>query len=424
MVADKVRRDPPQPGQATALEVERFDAEHPKKPLPTLELSTTTLDDAMARLTEFESPDAPVVSLYWDVPADPGQIKAGVASLKDLAKTVREHAMGDGVSHEASASLRADADRIADLEGLVAALHGRTLALFLCHHQGLEQAVVLPGGVAEMVEIDARPFIRPLVEVKQEAHRYAVVVVDREHGTLFDFYLGELVAVERQDGRALRNPNYAPNDSEYGVHHKEEELLKRHYRETAAALAAFVQEKGIDLVVVGGHQESVPGFLDALPKDLREMVVGTFALDRDAMTPGLIREAAQRAVDEYERREEEELLSQALDAAAAGGRGAVGLEWCLLATNERAVDCLLVDAGATAPGRVCDRCGWLGTGGDTCPVDGNATRAVPDVINEMVRQVVDSSGRVVHLHGYNRLGEDLTAALLRFAVPKPEALQA
>jgi peptide chain release factor subunit 1 len=79
-----------------------------------------------------------------------------------------------------------------------------------------------------------------------------------------------------------------------------------------------------------------------------------------------------------------------------------------------------VQADASAPGRVCDRCGWLGLVGDTCPVDGEPTRPTPDVIDDMATRVLDAGGRVEHVHADTPLRDHTVAALLRFPVPRPD----
>lgn len=412
-------RDPPSPGRAASVEAQPIDLEHPKRPLPPVTLSTKPLDRAVEDLKELRSPDIPVVSAYWDVPADLGMLKGGVSALKDLVRPVRERAHTSELSHAARMSLLADADRMLELEHLVPGLQGRSLAFFRCSAHGFEEAVAAPGGLADRVEIDATPFLRPLISVVEESHRYAVAVVGREDARLFEFYLGVLDAKEREHGRALRNPNYAEGDKEYGVHRKAEELAKRHYRRTAELLQRMVQEDGVELVVLGGHHDVVSAFSEELPAELRRKVVGSFVIDPHTMTPASARDEAQRAVDEYERQEEVTLVQQAMERVVAGGLGALGLEWCLLAATELAVDTLLLEATALVPGVVCDRCGWLAREGVECPIDGTPTRAVPDVLDEMATRVLDSSGRVEHVHVETALRDHLVAALLRFPVPDP-----
>jgi hypothetical protein len=155
-----------------------------------------------------------------------------------------------------------------------------------------------------------------------------------------------------------------------------------------------------------------------LPPALRTMVVGTFVIDPHTMTPATARDAAQVAVDAYEREEERRLVDQAIERVATGGLGAVGLEWCLLAAGELAIEHLLIQADATTPGRVCERCGWLGLTVGECPIDGAPTRETPDVIDEMATRVFGSSGHIEHVHADTPLREELVAALLRFPVPR------
>ncbi|MGZ4716898.1 MAG: baeRF10 domain-containing protein [Acidimicrobiales bacterium] len=419
MNAKKRDRDPPPVARSAVVETERVDPEHPMRPLPPVTVSARSLEEAVHHLETVESTAAPIVSVCWPVPADPGQLKAARARLVDLVKLVRERAESDEVSHEARMSLRADADHVLELDQLAPKLQGRTLVFFRCNHLGFEEAVVAPGGLPARIVLDATPFIRPLLEVLDEAHRYAVVVVDREHGWLFEFYLGELEAQARTEGQAPRKPNYAAGDKEHGIHHKVQELAKRHYRETADALQQLVQDDGIELVVVGGHEDTVPAFIDRLPHDLQSKVVGTFVIDPHTMTPTTALDAAQEAVDAYERHEEEMLVDRALERVAIGGLGAVGLQWCLLAVDELAVQHLLVQADAITPGRACDRCGWLGLAGGECPIDGEPTRETPDVLDEMAARVLRSSGHIEHVHADTPLRDELVAALLRFPVPRP-----
>jgi peptide chain release factor subunit 1 len=186
-----------------------------------------------------------------------------------------------------------------------------------------------------------------------------------------------------------------------------------------------MQKRDAELLILGGHTEIIPEFVPFLSKPLQQKVAGTFAIDPNTMSPGQVREHADAIVEAYERGEESRLVGEAFERVAAGGLGAVGLEWCLLAVNEHAVELLLVNDDDTAPGRACDNCGWLGldeagTAGAeaVCPVCGAATRPTPDVIDEMAEKVVDTSGRVEHVYAETQLPDQVVAAFLRFPVPR------
>jgi len=176
---------------------------------------------------------------------------------------------------------------------------------------------------------------------------------------------------------------------------------------------------GAELLIVGGHQETVAEFTPVLPHHLQPRLAGTFVIDPSTMSPGQVRERADEVVDAYERDEERRLVQEALERVAAGGLGTMGLEWCLMAANEHAIQLLLVHDGEEAPGRMCDSCGWLGLEGEECPVDGQRTHKTTDVIDEMAALVVDTSGRVEHVYADTPLSQHTVALFLRFPVADP-----
>jgi hypothetical protein len=165
VAADSLDRDPP-PARAATVIASRVDPEHPKRPLPPITLTAKPVGDAIQTLLGFESPGAPVVSVYWSVSEDPGRLKGAKSGLHDLVRAVRDRADSHDVPHADRASLRADAGRILELEELVPALQGRTVALFRCSQRDFEEAVVLPGWVRDRIALDATPYLRPLLAVR------------------------------------------------------------------------------------------------------------------------------------------------------------------------------------------------------------------------------------------------------------------
>src|SRR6266566_2491420 len=59
-----------------------------------------------------------------------------------------------------------------------------------------------------------------------------------------------------------------------------------------------------------------------------------------------------------------------VDKAAMGGLATVGLANCLWGGTLAAIQALVVEEEATAPGVVCDQSGWLALSGDICPLCG------------------------------------------------------
>ena len=52
---------------------------------------------------------------------------------------------------------------------------------------------------------------------------------------------------------ALRKLNFAYGKQEHKVHHKAEELAKRHHRRVVTMLDDLRRAEGFDLLAVGGH---------------------------------------------------------------------------------------------------------------------------------------------------------------------------
>jgi peptide subunit release factor 1 (eRF1) len=376
------------------------------------------------RLLHFSTEDAPVLSVYLGVPADPGELRGVESRLHSILKPVRELAASQDLAHDERESLRHDLDCVLELAGRVRELQGHGVAVFASNRADLYEEIVLPRRVRDRAVVDATPYLRPLLAVLDESHRYCVVVVDREQAWMYEFYMGELEDASRVRGRALRKPDYAggwQGYKEHAVHDKAQQLARRHYRDTAGRVDEMMRRTGAELLVVGGHEETVAEFRHFLPHQLQSRIAGTFVVDPGKMSPGQVRERADEVVNAYERDEEKRLVDEVLGQVGARDLAAAGLEWCLMATNEHAVQLLLVHDDAQAPGRACDNCGWLGLEGEECPVCGQPTRKAPDVIDEMSATVVDTGGHVEHVYVDTPLEQHVVAASLRFPVPDPSA---
>jgi len=377
------------------------------------------------RLLNFRSADAPVLSIYMAVPAGSGRREMR-SWLLALMKGACELAESEGLDHRSRQSLRSDIGRVLELETRGVDYGGHAVAVFACGGAGLYEEIVLPRHVRDRAVVDTAPYLRPLLAILDESRRYCTVVVDRARSWVYEFFMGELqgattVADPGPRGRE-RTLERAPGDGR--VDHRPELAAHRLFRETADVADEVVRSTGAELLVVGGHEETVAAFLPFLPQNLRSQLAGTFVIDPRTMTPGLARACAEQIMDEYERSEEERLIREALERVATGGLGAAGLAWCLDAVNQEAVQLLLVDEGAEVQGSACDNCGWLGLDGRACPVCGGNTRPAPDVIDEMAAAVIGASGRVDHVRPPTALSEHLVAAFLRFPVPRSPAAAA
>ncbi|MCW2632640.1 MAG: hypothetical protein JWR88_1602 [Pseudonocardia sp.] len=304
--------------------------------------------EAISSVLRLDGKGLPIVSLYVCVPVDPSDQHAAHARVHSLLDEVRPMAQNHELGHETMMSLRGDVERI---EQAVQEEHWPPggVALFSCSGRGFFRELQLPREVRDRVVVDSTPWVRTMVAILDEYHRCCVVVVDKGKARMWELYQDELTELGKVRDRWLRNPSGIVEDR---AQNKADELAKRHYRNTVANLVELFEAEPFDLVVVGGHHYELPAFLDELPRELSERLAGTFAIDPTTVTAGDIRDQAGALVERYERDEERRLVAEVVERVAAGGRASLGLDDTLWAGSVAAVDKLLVQEGATAPGVV------------------------------------------------------------------------
>jgi len=375
------------------------------------------------RVVRFHGGGLPVVSVYLGVAADPAA-RAIRTHASSLLHEIRPLADDQSLEHEARMSLRGDISRIQERVGAGRVEPG-ALALFSCSGAGLFEEVQLPRAVRDRIFVDATPRVRPMLAVLDEYHRCCVVLLDKAFAQVWELHLGELRDVREVQDTALRKPDYGGwhGLSEHRVRNKADNLARRHYRRVATLLDELFRADRYELLAIGGHEHELPEFMEFLPHNLRSKVAGTFNIDPKTMTTAEVRQNAEAIVDRYEREEERRLVAEVLERAATGRPAAIGLERCLWAGSVAAVERLLVQDGAVAPGVVCDESGWLATSGETCVLCGRRTRRTPDVIDELVEAVIDGGGSVEHVRADTELKEHAVVAWLRFPLPPEPASQ-
>ncbi len=290
-------------------------------------------------IVSFRANGLPVVSLYCRV--DPGasqrEVRAQVDSLLDQ---IRPLAKDRDLDHRYRLSVRADIERIKD------ALGGErwppaTIAIFSCSGRDLYEEIPLPRRVREQVMADATPLVRPMLAVLGEYYRSCVLVVNREEAPVWEMYQDQMREVETATD-PLRKAGNTGTRAEDPIQNRVDEQSKRHFRRVAQVIDQLLRTDGYDVLVVGGHEYELGEFFRLLPHELRGRVAGTFWADPAATPVAEIRRSAQDVVQCYQREQDQRLVDQVLELAAAGGLAALGPEDCLWAGSMSAIDTLLL----------------------------------------------------------------------------------
>jgi peptide chain release factor subunit 1 len=246
-----------------------------------------------------------------------------------------------------------------------------------------------------------------------------VVFIERGEARLFELYQDEMREVLTHRDRTLR-AKHMPAFIEARLRNKAEELTKRHFRDVIATLDRVFRTEGFDMLAIGGQRHEIPRFTDLLPLHLRDRVAGTFPVDKHPTGTEHIRRCAMTIMQEHEHDQQRRRVAEVVEGVAIGGRSALGIDDCLWAGVLAAVDALLVEDGAVAPGVVCDNCSWMAVNGTQCPQCGRDLRPVPDILDELVEAVIEEGGSVTHVQVPTELSKHLVGAVLRFVLaPRP-----
>ncbi|MGV9254194.1 baeRF10 domain-containing protein [Streptomyces sp. NPDC003697] len=368
------------------------------------------------RILRLRGNGLPLVSLY--VPVNPGvsgrqEFDSRISSLLGRIRPFAEDASAE---HAVRLSLRGDMARIGKTL-IEEPVRSGTIAVFSCAGRDIYEQVWLPRRTREKFVVDADPYVRPLLGVLDEYYRTGAVVVDKSVGQVWEYHLDEVRELEAIRDRVLGKHAYADAYAEYHVRNKADELSKKHYRRLVGELKQLFAGGGYDLLAVGGQAHEVSVFVNFLPRELTDRLVGTFTLDRETATPEDLRQKVRELVADHAVEEQRRLVGEILETKAARRPAAVGLDETLWAASLAAIRTLAVDGQAVVPGFVCDRDGLLTRTGKTCPLCGEALREVPDVLDELTEAVIDDGGGVRHVDTETELRTQQAGALLRFALP-------
>jgi len=350
----------------------------------------------VTRLLGIRARDRGIVSVYLTVPLDPAQRRGMPAHLDDVL------AQGSRSGGDAQAWVRARKSEMPAIRREVTAhaheWRGRSVAIFGYARLRLLEAIPLRGQVRERAVISGRPYVRPLLAELQRCPSYVVAVVDRRHGWLYRVSGEGIEAAGHVESPTVASRRFGGwhGLGAYRNDQRARRLARQHYGATAAALAQAMD--GCGPIVVGGHEAETSEFLTAISPALRRRVAGTFVVDPRAMTAARVRQLADDVVAEWADGQERRLAT-ALAEQAPGGMTAIGLDACVAAANQHAIQLLMVPDDDVRPGFTCENCGMLAVAGGACPACGELTVPVDDVIEELAVKVTKDGGSVQQVRG-------------------------
>lgn len=364
------------------------------------------------RLMERPESRVPVVSLFLDLRPGPDNHRTHAVFL--ARERARLGELEDALPGLRRAQLEAALERAERwLEGALDPA-SRGAAIFAEAGGDWFEALQLPLPLPDLLRVNGRPSLAPLVRALQGHRRHAVALVDREHLRMLSIWLGRV----EHDEEVRKEPYPAAHDVQGGgfaeqrYQRRKLEETRHFFSDFAGALAAFVDRAGAEDLVLAGTDENVGRFRRFLSPELDARVAATAHVPIGA-TPAEVLRRLEPVLGAGAG--EGALLARLRERAATGYHAATGLQPSLAALQEGRVEALLLADDQGLRGGRCTRCGFLfADGRGTCPYDGAPV--------ENGLSVVEEALRLAHAHGASaRLVSEVEAreftgagALLRF----------
>jgi hypothetical protein len=346
--------------------------------------------DWLDRLRALRDPAGTLLSVIVTVPPDPTALRTFPAQLDRVLATARLPGVSNGTGQRARAAMghirQAGAGRARDW-------FGRTIAL-VASAEGLLEEVRLPCPVPDRAVFGRRPYLRLPLQAAQRCRPHLVVVLDRRSSWLFEISAETVQQVRQIDDEGARAHAYGGwyGLDEYRARHHADELVKRHYAATVAAVGRRAPADRVPLVL-GGHRDGVAEFLASLPPAMRSRVAGTFVIDPHTMTPDQVRTRAAAVLAEREV-ERQQQLALGLAEWEATGLAVQGVAASADAVGSSLAELLVVRGEAMVAGWACTRCSGLAATSGECRRCSAPSRPVVDLVDEMVATTLDQGGKV------------------------------
>jgi hypothetical protein len=269
------------------------------------------------------------------------------------------------------------------------------------------------------VVLSARPHLRPLVELADQARRLAVAVLSSERIRVLDFAGGwteEVAEFELEtfelDWRERKAPQIAQPTRGQGTSSSGKDQFgqrleanrERFVKDAGAQIASRLAERERSELLVFGERALAGAFIEGIKDGIDARCVED--ADLISAPTHLIAERVVEALPQVDRARQLALAERAVDHARAGGRASVGIEETAQALAQGRADHLLIDAERD-----------LGAHPELAAPLGIDEEATADIAEWMIEAAIRTSARITPLRDEAAAAlaeQEGVAALLRY----------
>ena len=381
-------------------------------------MTTTTVNlEGLRELASFRAENGCAISIYLDL--DPsivptaGDTATRVRSLLDAGSKSRGAKRSD-LGHEVRQGLKADFERLEryfddefDRDG------AQGIAIFTAGLDNVWSVLLLPASVPDTIRVADDFLLAPLVPLIGRGDGALVAVVGREQGRVLALRRGRLEEiVDRTEETPGRHDQGGWSQARFQRHI--ENIDHEHYRVVADELEKAFRRLGRPRLVVVGTDEVRAEFVDALPAEAQQAIVGTVTAEAHASNAEL-QKAVLPSLEEWRSKRESEAVERWREESGRNARAASGWEKTLEAASDGRVELLLYQDGVQRDAFRCPACGRAAVSASTCPLDGTTMEPRDDGLDLAVRQTLAHGGDVLAVEHRQDLDPvEGIGAILRF----------
>jgi len=354
--------------------------------------------DQLQTILSFQPDSAPITTLYLSFDEEAKKQKQHKIMLKDLFRYKTEKTYFKNLSENAQKSVRDDFDRIEDYITMEYGQDAgsKSIAVYSCSAEDLWETMHFNVPMETSMVVNPHPYLRPLVEAASEHRNYAIILIDRSKAAILEVRLGrviEHVRVREEDmPDQVKEGNFG-GTSERRIERHINDHVHQHLKDVAEKAMELQQAHDYKWVYIGGRQEIINEFKNHLHSYVKERLLGQIVVEPHAPIEEVLEKASQ--AEEQSRQEyEQQRLEQLSDEIGSRQRGIGGLTAILHAQQRGQVETLLIQEDFSRKGFFCRECYYLTTNKDqkTCPIDGSQLYRTPDVVDNLILNVLKQGG--------------------------------
>lgn len=257
--------------------------------------------------------------------------------------------------------------------------------------------------LANAVHWQSRPYIRPLLEARDEYERSGVILADRARARLFVVAMKAIEEISEALAEAdVRKYDASGTDqmlSQMSFQRKADEHARLHLKNVAERMERLSARHKFDRLILAGTQEVVSELRSMLSERLKKSLVGMLPLPIDAGVSEIL-EATIELQERFERSDERELVQNLLTAAAKKQLAVTGLNPVLEAALDGRIRHLVYADNYASEGCECRDCRALCVRKlEKCSRCGGTVQDVEDLVEALVVKVVGDGGVLEQVRG-------------------------